>query len=424
MDGERTRLIAMIETKLEDECKSPLVYDSDVAPTGKLARFIFKNGFQTCAINKRLAEFCAMRENDLFTLDVKPEVAEEKVQELLMIHLYIQQNNGMLEECSDLLKIAIAICIQHKIPNDEYVSYAVWACRRLDQISNHTQDDTTHCTFNITQMLDELTRYRTATDTQDVQYLLHRIRNYRVRLTLGCRFYTDDAAQLANEPKEIDLPETKTLPLIDLPYFTQQASDPEYSACYETALKTVTGTVGASPDVVLLMLRYGATPRHPFSGQLLSQRPPGEFVCRCITRLLKESFMEQPIRETFVAVTENNQIQKLFKMIQYMLRADPYFTVTYISMCSWNDGLNEEGCREIQPSTLKQEPHGIQPTIDSRLRDHFLPPCLTESVPSLFRLSRYVIRGVLLQNRQLPDGIDLLQIDERLKPHLDLLEDY
>ena len=134
--------------------------------------------------------------------------------------------------------------------------------------------------------------------------------------------------------------------------------------------------------------------------------------------------MGQPIRETFRAVTENVKIQNLCKMLQYMLRADPYFIVTYTSMYNWNDGLNDEGYREIQPSTLIQEVDENQSTIDLRLRDHFLPACLTESVPSLLRLSRYVIRGVLLQNKQLPDGIELLQIDELLKPYLDLLVDY
>ena len=133
--------------------------------------------------------------------------------------------------------------------------------------------------------------------------------------------------------------------------------------------------------------------------------------------------MEQPIPETFKAVIENDRIQVLFKMLQYMLRADPYFIVTYTSMYNWNDGLNDEGYSEIRASTIQKTPHKTLRTIDSRLKDHFLPPCLTESVPSLLRLSRYVIRGVLLPNRQLPDGIDLLQIPELLKSYIDLLED-
>ena len=65
----------------------PVTYDNDVPTTTKLAKFIFKNGFETCELDKRLSEFYAMRKVGLFSLDVKPELAEAKVTELLKIYL-------------------------------------------------------------------------------------------------------------------------------------------------------------------------------------------------------------------------------------------------------------------------------------------------------------------------------------------------
>ena len=405
--------------------KSPVPHDTDVTTTSALAKFLFRDGFQTCAINKRLSEFNTLRRIGLFSLDVKPEIAEAKVNELINIYLHIQRNSGRHEESIWLLKIAIEICIQYKLPNGAYVRYAVYALKlhATKCISIETSDISKQ--YNMNHMLDEFTQYRTATDTQHVQYFLHQIRNIRVLhvATFKYRHYQYHATLLANEPKQAELPTTKILPFIDLPYVPHVSTSPHVVSRLQTALSTVTQTVGASPDVVLLMLRYGATPRHVVSDKFVSTITPGDFVSRHITQLLKEKFMGEPIRETFVAVIENVQIQNLFKMLQFMLRADTHLILTYISMYNWNDGLNDHGYRHIQPSTLRAAARKNKRTIDSRLRDHFLPTCLTESVPSLLRLSRYVIRGVLLQNRQLPDGIKLLQIPELLKPYLDLLED-
>ena len=270
-------------------------------------------------------------------------------------------------------------------------------------------------------LLDKFTQYETVGNTQDLQYYLHQTRKVRINCTgeCTCSYKPENAAQIAEEGQDLSFSVNKLLPLVNFPYLKPD----DVARLFHTALNTITETLDAPPDVALLMLRYGATPRHPFSGIPLARISPAKFVCRKIAKLLKENFLEQPIRETFTAVTENDEIQNLFQKLQYMLRADPYFIVTYTSMYNWNDGLNDEGYREIQPSTLIQEVDENQSTIDLRLRDHFLPACLTESVPSLLRLSRYVIRGVLLQNRQLPDGIKLLQIPELLKPYLDLLLD-
>ena len=378
----------------------PVTYDKDVPTTSKLSKFIFKDGLETCAISKRLSQFRKMRKLGLFSLDVKPELAEAKVIELLKIYLYIKTNNGELKKISRLLRIAITICILHKISNDAYVSYAVQEHMRLKPFKS---------IFNSVLM-----QY-----TQVVQYWLHQTRNIRVYVVGECTYTPKNAAQIAEERQQIHWSVDKLLPFINVPC----TKPDDYGHLFYSTLNEIMETVDAPPDVALLMMRYGATPRHPFSGIPHARISPANFLCQYIARLLKQEFMEQPIRETFKAVTENDEMQNLFKMLQYMLRADPYFIVTYTSMYNWNDGLDDKGYREIRPSTLRQEPSENQPTIDSRLRDHFLPPCLTESVSSLLRLSRYVIRGVLLQNRQLPDGIKLLQIPELLKPYLDLLLD-
>ena len=88
MDAESG--IGRINTQRKERVyKSPVPYDKDVPTTSALAKFLFRDGFQTCAINKRLTEFCAMRKIGLFRLKVKSEIAEVKVRELLMIYLYV-----------------------------------------------------------------------------------------------------------------------------------------------------------------------------------------------------------------------------------------------------------------------------------------------------------------------------------------------
>ena len=405
--------ITDVNIKLQEpaEHNPPVPYDEDISTTSELSKIIFKDGFQETVLKKRLSDLYTMLKIGLFSVCMRTEMAEAKVKELIKIYLCIKTKNGDHKKSLGLLKIAVEICIKHKIVNEEYVSYCIAECISL----NPTK-------YNPNYILDLFTQYDTTYETQDVQYLLQKTRNLRFHATIQYISHQNDDALVTEEQKDVNLLTTNLLPFVDLPYMYIATQDDDVTHC-QTALKTITETVDASPDVVLLMLRYGATPRHPFSGKLLSRIPPGYFVCQDIARVLKDDFMGQPIRETFVAVTDNDYMLDSFEMLQYMLRSDPYFIVTYTDMCSWNDGLNEEGCGEIRPSTLRQEPPGIQPTIDSRLRDHFLPPCLAESVPSLLRLCRYVIRDVLLQNRQLPDGIKLLQIPELLKPYLDLLLD-
>ena len=448
--------ITDVSIKLQEpaEHAPPVPYNENIATTSKLAKIIFNCGFERTALDKRLSEFCeklilrqehslipvvtvtpglsaatAVKENiyldiDNVTLTLDGlsqykaslklgwvDKAEAVVKELIRIYLYIKTRNEISLTSLGLLEKVVEICIKYKIATDAYVNYAISECMSLNSSK-----------YNSNLILDLFTKYMydTTSKTQHVQYFLHGIRHLRFQATIKYSSHPNNDQPIEEEQKHINLSTTKLLPFVDLPYIATQ--DNGVIHC-KTALSNITRIVGASPDVALLMLRYGATPRHPFSGKLLSRKTPGDFVCRYIRRLLKQEFMGQPIRETFAAVTENIDMKDSFKMLQYMLRADPYFIVKYTSMCSWNDGLNDEGYRDIRPSTLRQETDKAQPIIDSRLRDHFLPPCLTESVPSLLRLSRYVMRGLLLQNRQLPEGIKNLPVPEHLKPNLDLLED-
>ena len=110
-----------IELEETAEHTPPVPYNRYIETNSKLARMVFYDGFRKGPLNKRLVEFYSMRTIGLFTIDVKPEIAEAKIKELIQIYLYLQRKTGDHKIFLGLLKIAMEISIKYKIPNDAYV---------------------------------------------------------------------------------------------------------------------------------------------------------------------------------------------------------------------------------------------------------------------------------------------------------------
>ena len=132
-----------------------------------------------------------------------------------------------------------------------------------------------------------------------------------------------------------------------------------------------------------------------------------------------ESDYIKPGPLSFEQTVSDQSTQLHFKMFQYMLRADPSIRIRDVRGCYWE----QQEHRTIKRILYDGHINWNLCPLDVRLKEHFLPPCLTESVPSLLRHCRYCIREVMMKTRTLPDGIYQLPIPTLLHRFLDLLED-
>ena len=188
------------------------------------------------------------------------------------------------------------------------------------------------------------------------------------------------------------------VPFIDLPMSTA-AED-----VFETAL--VEPCRSGSPDLCLLYLQYGAMPVHPYvppSSSYLS-----ELECQPINVLLNA------INQTVISCRKKHmrpgdpkdlglighvigELTGHFLCLRYLLRADPFLRFDVRKLYGDSDAslVSDSAYTKLVLHT----------TLDRRLRDRFLPACLTEPVRSLQHQCRYVIRRAMRRNHKLSKGV-------------------
>ena len=409
----------------------PVHYLENIKLYNALARLLLGNknkkslpNFKT--IETKLELFCDVDSSGFWENAVSADVAERRVRELCEVYLYIKTNyaesKGVRSKLLGLLFLALKICVKHKVKNGAYVEYAVGECFMADPRK-----------YDPDYILKVFAGYGIchANFAMDVEYLLQQTRRLRYMVTVRVRFdlrWTKYYSKQEN--RYVHRSYTQSLvPFVDIPF---KEKPPNAGARYSTALAYLCEMppvfIGpTSPDQVLLSLRYGAAPRHPLNSALyiLNKDPPYSNVCAEISVYIGNKYLNRMEMNTFSAVVSDLHTIDLFNVFRYMLRADPHThlkDVRYTNLYCWNDvGPTDD---ELRPTIYHRDNVDRNFVyLDTRLRDHFLPPCLTESVSSLSRISRYVIRRVLIQNRQIPDGIRQLPVPVTLYPLLDLMED-
>ena len=359
---------------------------------------------------------------------------EELLLELCQLHDDLMNHYDVihLAGLNELLIQTIAISVEYKVGNPMYIEYAVSALVTYDPEAFTT--DT----------LLSIACYNAHEQYESFQYLLEKTKHLRFKIRLSCSCYPHvndgrsmqlrsnlkaECKMLSYETAFVDVPEP-------MPSFDDDLLDEDGETVYVPALGHMAYVLfdgPTDPQLVLLLLRYGAKPQQSYVGgvELADCFPIDKFATeiQCYIEqkyLLKRTNLHSRRKSTFKAVIKDVDILAMMTSVRYMLRADPYVHFTYSQLFLWNDKPTypHAGNDEATTPMITRRVHkNYMFDVDCRMRDHFLPPCLTESVPSLFRLSRYVIRGVLLQNCEMPDGIKELPVPEHLKPFLDLLDD-
>ena len=407
----------------------PVHYIENIQISNSLAKLLLTNKTKkstpSCkTIETKLELFCDVGNSEYWNNDVNADVAESRVRELCKVYLHIKTNcaesKGVRSKVLGLLCMALEICVKHKVKNGAYVEYAVGECIMADPRK-----------YDPDYILERFTKYRLGNEhaVADVEYLLRHTRRLRYMVTVRVRFDLHWTKEYSKpEDRYVQGSYTQSLiPFVDIPFMQKP---PIANKACDTALNCLCDwpEIGpTNPDVVLLLLRYGAAPRHPFTSalQILSEDPPYSIVWGEISEYIRIVYLDMMKEDTFKTVVSDDHIVKLFKAFRYMLRADPHIhlgDIRYTNVYCWND-LGPPNAK-LRPTTSHD--NNITRSfiyLDTRLRDHFLPPCLRESVFSLLRISRYVIRRVLIQNRQIPDGIQQLPVPVTLYPLLDLMED-
>ena len=92
-----------------------------------------------------------------------------------------------------------------------------------------------------------------------------------------------------------------------------------------------------------------------------------------------------------------DELWRHFLCLRYLLRANPRLWFSVREVFEDDDSWFIAGCAVAQLV--------LHTTLDRRLRDRFLPACLTERVPSLQRLCRSVIRRAVRHNNNLYNGV-------------------
>ena len=91
------------------------------------------------------------------------------------------------------------------------------------------------------------------------------------------------------------------------------------------------------------------------------------------------------------------ELTRHFLCLRYLFRADPFLRFDVRELFDDDDG-------SIVTNAVNTDVV-LHTTLDRRLRDRFLPACFTESVPSLQRQCRVVIRRALRWKHKLRKGL-------------------
>ena len=409
----------------DDERKAPVPYDVNIMRTSRMMRQLRKRCGSDRALNiddvkEFLEEELHVNTKTHGFIDKRQTLHQLKAEaytiELIQMYLHMVDGPQRCEiaesvmQCDalELLVQAIDISVRHKLPNGDYIEYAISEC-----VNEYSERYSSH--FFLKRMADYIHVSDDEYNADNLQYLLENTSRLRFNVEVMSIYYPDSNA---DEEDGVERLMQYTVPFADLPFSTDDiTSDPGYEPgqC-ETPLGFIEKN-NAPADITLLFLRYGA--KSNLFADFYREICDPIASCPVSVHLDIEDLHDVYNKDTVISfeeVIDEAIIANRMRTLRYMLRADPYIHIHYRAMYRWSDRSNTDG-------VISMSYPGKGHHIDVRLRDHFLPPCLMESVPSLSRISRYVIRGVLIQNRQLPDGIRKLFIPELLKPYLDLMED-
>ena len=330
------------------------------------------------------------------------------------VHVCIDRRDDVPTRYIDaILHAMIEICVEFKVADAQYMEYALGTLMGLPGLkyTNHF-------------LLQQYTGYTANCNMENLEYFLEQTK--RMRFEVKC-FSEPLPSNEKSASKEQEHEKrrccTYRVNFLDYPSSIDDVSGIQDPLGYVVVNLYEQVRFKRSPDVVLLLLRYGARPRpNPACEFRLTMFYPAMTCAANVNFEMEHEYVDLPMENTYEQVVNDKRVIQPMTSLRYMLRADPYISIEYQERYIWNDQVPADEWNETTcyPGDY---PKSNALELDHRLRDRFLPQCLTESIPSLLRFSRYVIRCVLLQNTQLPGGIKQLPVTEHLKPYLDLLVD-
>lgn len=202
----------------------------------------------------------------------------------------------------------------------------------------------------------------------------------------------------------------------------------------------------ANQASVLLLLRFGARPIHPFSRQEdTSETSPLYILGEQIADIGESCPLDLILQEDAAAVasvdTLNTHLfRKLMECLRFMLRDQPFLPIRFEQAIVEDDDSEDSDTEsssdsDLEESKLPQFSRVVSETpllsaeykprwliLDCRLQQ-LLPCCLSQPPPSLLRQCRHVIRRRLRGNRALPEGIARLGLPNLLQSFVDIKRD-
>ena len=385
--------------------------------------------------------------NDELDQEARKARAEEIVVELYEVYLYLKMHYARLEntQYTELLCLIVHTCENHGLDRNGYVEYAIGEYVMFSQAVK----DFFYFLNPISGVMPEFNIiYHTFRDRRQtiqaevisfnqldtLEFILKHANNLRFEVSCTVDLPVEDPQEEADDAIATSSAGMTTVsrhfrietPFVDLP-------------SKETFIGMVTpvalACMYAEHDATLLLLRYGAMPMHMFASKDLyrqQREQPIYIVVNNINPRVDRLLLEQrPVTTTEIVPSNSldilgsmvRQATRFILCLQYMLRADPYLNISYCGEYNPATG-HVDAMEDAGPSASASAAHSRRTiVIDSRVKERFLPSCLTDDMPSLLRVCRYAIRRALRRTQQLPAGIKELPLPALLKSYVDLLQD-